>query len=219
MSTLRIATLAVALALASTACSEQVQQATTAAQQKIEQATEHGGTVAAAMDEARRKLHEENLRLGTEGAGPRAEITPQGDLLINGVALPMTDAQREAARGYREQVIGIADTGMAMGQDGMKLAGHAVSTAVAGIFGGKAEEAGARLEAEAEKMAAAGLVLCEQVKRLEAAQAHLAALVPEFAPYAKAIEVTADCEAAAREVKAAVGADAAVAAPAATPAH
>ena len=198
MNTSRTASLALAaaLAVAATGCAEQIEQATSAAQQKVEQATAAGGTVATAMEEARRKLHEENLALGTEG-GPRAEITPQGDLLINGIALPMTEPQREAARGYREQVIGLADAGMAMGQDGIQLAGQAAAGAVAGVLGVKVEDASARLEAEAARMAAAGLALCEQVKALEAAQASLVALVPEFAPFAKAIEINANCTVAA----------------------
>lgn len=192
----RIASLAFALALAlgTTACSEQVQQAADQARQSIAQATAEVGAATTAIEEARRKLREANLRLGSEGQMPLAEITPQGDLLINRVALPMNEAQRAASLHYREQLLAVADAGMNMGQDGIALAGQAVSMAVAGLIGGDASTAIARIEAEAKNMETTALALCEQAKGLKAAQDSLAALMPEFAPYAKAIDVAGICK-------------------------
>lgn len=184
----------VALALSTTACSEQVQQAVAEAKSTIEQATAEGGSMVTAMEEARRKLREENLRLGIEGQTPMAEITPQGELLINGIAIPMTEAQRMAASSYREQVIAVADAGMSMGQDGIAFTGLAVSTKVAGILSGNADAAIARIEAESKNMELAALAVCEQMKGLETAQATLVALVPEFAPYAKVIDIATLCK-------------------------
>lgn len=202
MNAFRIAQLAlvITMALASTACSEEsrqaaadAKQAVAEARQTLEAATGEGGTVALALDEARQKLHTENLTLGSAELGTKAEITPQGDLLINGIAVPLTDPQRDAVMVYRGKLLAVAESGMAMGEGGAKLAGQAVSQVVAGLFDGNVEQATARIEAEAQKMAVAGLALCEQAKGLQAAQTTLAALVPEFAPYAKAIDLQGDC--------------------------
>lgn len=196
--------LVIALALTCTACGEQVEQAKAEAQKRIDSVSAMGDKVNEAIDqkvnqaidEARQKLRTENLALGGGEHLPKAEVTPQGELLINGVAVPMTEAQRTAMLAYREQLLVIAESGMNMGADGAKLAGDAV-TQVTGLLDGKVADATAKLEAEADRMAAAGLALCEQVKGLEATQAQLSALIPEFAAYAGAIKVDADCATAA----------------------
>lgn len=190
--------LIVLLALACTACGEQVQQAKEEAKQRLDESVgKVGETVNQALDQAREKLQNENFALGGGDQLPKAEVTPQGELLINGVAVPLSEAQRTAMLGYREQLIALADAGMNMGAEGAQLAGQAVSQ-VAGLLDGKTEEAKAKLEAEAERMAAAGLKLCEQVQGLETAQKQLAALIPEFAPYVGAIQINADCDSAAQ---------------------
>jgi hypothetical protein len=190
--------LIVLLALACTACGEQVQQAKEEAKQRLDESVgKVGETVNQALDQAREKLKNENFALGGGDQLPKAEVTPQGELLINGVAVPLSEAQRTAMLGYREQLIALADAGMNMGAEGAQLAGQAVSQ-VAGLLDGKTEEAKAKLEAEAERMAAAGLKLCEQVQGLETAQKQLATLIPEFAPYVGAIQINADCDSAAK---------------------
>lgn len=190
--------LIVLLALACTACGEQVQQAKEEAKQRLDESVgKVGETVNQALDQAREKLKNENFALGGGDQLPKAEVTPQGELLINGVAVPLSEAQRTAMLGYREQLIALADAGMNMGAEGAQLAGQAVSQ-VAGLLDGKTEEAKAKLEAEAERMAAAGLKLCEQVQGLETAQKQLATLIPEFAPYVGAIQINADCDSAAQ---------------------
>ncbi|MCU0756525.1 MAG: hypothetical protein MUE46_15620 [Xanthomonadales bacterium] len=190
--------LIVLLALACTACGEQVQQAKEEAKQRInETVSQAGDKVNQALDEARQKLKTENLSIGGGEQLPKAEVTPTGDLLINGVALPMSEAQRTAMLAYREQLLALADAGMNMGAEGAQLAGQAVSQ-VTGLLDGKVEDAKAKFEAEAQRMAAAGLKLCEQAQGLETAQKQLAALIPEFAPYVGAIEINADCEGAAQ---------------------
>lgn len=190
--------LIVLLALACTACGEQVQQAKEEAKQRLDESVgKVGETVNQALDQAREKLKNENFALGGGDQLPKAEVTPQGELLINGVAVPLSEAQRTAMLGYREQLIALADAGMNMGAEGAQLAGQAVSQ-VAGLLDGKTEEAKAKLEAEAERMAAAGLKLCEQVQGLETAQKQLATLIPEFAPYVGALQINADCDSAAK---------------------
>lgn len=189
--------LALTLALAGTACGEQArstaQQIADETRQGVAEATAAGGEVDKALAEASRKLHEENLSLQVEGVGPKAELTPQGDLLIDGNAVPFTDEQRDAALAYRKEVLAVADAGMAIGRQGAAIGGEAAALAIESIFGGNPDGAEARIEAEAKKIEAAALALCDQVEGLEAAQERLTALVPEFAPYAKSINVDTDC--------------------------
>ena len=192
--------LALTLALAGTACGEQArstaQQIADETRQGVAEATAAGGEVDKALAEASRKLHEENLSLQVEGVGPKAELTPQGDLLIDGTAVPFTDEQRDAALAYRKEVLAVADAGMAIGRQGAAIGGEAAALAIESIFGGNPDGAEARIEAEAKKIEAAALALCDQVEGLEAAQERLTALVPEFAPYAKSINVDTDCQSA-----------------------
>jgi hypothetical protein len=193
-------TLALALALTGTACGEQArstaQQIANETRKGVAEATAAGGEVDKALAEARRKLHEENLSLQVEDGGPKAELTPQGDLLIDGTAVPFTAEQREAALAYRKEVLAVADAGMAIGRQGAAIGGEAAALAIESVFGGNASGAEARIEAEAKKIEAAALALCDQVEGLEVAQERLTALVPEFAPYAKSINVDTDCQSA-----------------------
>lgn len=192
--------LALTFALAGTACGEQArstaQQIAEETRQGVAEATAAGGEVDKALAEASRKLHSENLSLQMEEGGPKAELTPQGDLLINGTAVPFTAEQREAALAYRKEVLAVAEAGMAIGKQGAAIGGEAAALAIESIFGGNPEGAEARIEAEAKKIEAAALALCDQVGGLEVAQERLTALVPEFAPYAKSINVDTDCKSA-----------------------
>jgi hypothetical protein len=195
--------LALTFALAGTACGEQArstaQQIADETRKGVAEATAAGGDVDKALAEASRKLQEENLSLQMEEGGPKAELTPQGDLLINGTAVPFTPEQREAALAYRKEVLAVAEAGMAIGRQGAAIGGEAAALAIESIFGGNAEGAEgaeARIEAEAKKIEAAALALCDQVEGLEVAQERLTALVPEFAPYAKSINVDTDCNSA-----------------------
>lgn len=196
-------TLALAFALTGTACGEQARETAQSvadeAHKSIAEATAEGGTVDKALAEASRKLHEENLKLGHEGVGAKAELTPQGDLLIDGVALPLTDEQRGAALAYRKEVLDVADAGMAIGKQGAALGVEAAGLALRSLFNGGADEAQARIEAEAKKIESAALALCENVEGLKAAQERFASLVPEFAPYAKSMDINADCDSARSE--------------------
>lgn len=188
----------IALAILATACGEAAQNTaeSIAAETRkgIAEATAPGGEVDRALAEARRKLHEENLKLEQEGIAAKAELTPQGDLLINGVAVPMTAEQREATLAYRAKVLELADAGMVIGRQGAALGGEAAALAIESLFKDGTGEAQARIEAEAKKIEAAALELCRSTEGLRETQERLVALVPEFAPYAKALQITGDCK-------------------------
>lgn len=181
------------LSLVAAGCTEEARQSAAEAKAAVAEATAEGGTIDRALDEAREKLNTENLSLGGVDGLPKAELTPQGDLLINGVAVPMTPAQREAALAYREQLLAVAESGMAMGKDGVAIAGDALALAAAGLLGADTTLREAGIEAKGKAMEAAALALCERVEGLDAAQSRFAELMPEFKPYVKAIDISADC--------------------------
>lgn len=173
-----------------------------------------GRQVARGIAKAERKLETENIPVGdgiriggiggiegigrrTAGDAPRAEITPDGALLIDGEEVPASAEQRALVQAYRSELVGVAKAGMAVGAEGADVAGTALTGIGQALFGGeegrkayeesiKAETA--RIEAEAQK-------LCALLPSLYESQQALAAAMPEFAPYAtmtpKSIE---DCD-------------------------
>ncbi|MGY1409163.1 MULTISPECIES: DUF2884 family protein [unclassified Luteimonas] len=158
-----------------------------------------GRTVAKAMDEARRELHEGNLSLNGDydvqingkrirreaGDLPAAELTPDGQLIVAGTTVAMDDASRALARKYRAGLLAIAEAGMDLGVQGADLGMRAAADAIGSLFRGDTEQMEKRVEAEAEKLKATAMQLCEQLPALLAAQQALATAVPEFAPYAR----------------------------------
>jgi hypothetical protein len=151
--------------------------------------TESGDGLATLADRAatviRDELATENLALGRGRDGlPRAELSPQGDLIIDGKTVPMTPEQRELALAYRARLANVAESGARVGLEGAALAGKAMKEAAKAALSGDAADVEARIEAEAESIRAAANTLCGQLPALYAAQQELAAALPEFAPYA-----------------------------------
>ncbi|WP_297831835.1 hypothetical protein [Thermomonas sp.] len=160
-----------------------------------------------AFDEARRDLHSKNLpisgnriQIGDHRIGdnddtlPKAEITPQGDLLIEGKPVAINAQQRRDLLTYREQVIAIAEAGMAIGSQGVGIAGMAVGGIPGLILGGEKaqKEYEARIEAESKKIEAAARQICTQLTPLLAAQQRLAESLPAFKPYATMTQADID---------------------------
>lgn len=152
-----------------------------------------------ALDEARKELATKNIDINgininvngkhvrTGGSGlPKAEITPAGDLLIDGKAIAIDDAQRQQLLAYRGQIIGIAEAGMAIGSQGAAIAGKAVSGALGAIFSSERgrKDFEQRMEAEGKKIEAEAMKLCKLMPSLLASQQALAGSLPAFKPYA-----------------------------------
>lgn len=158
-----------------------------------------GRTVARAMDEARKELREGNLSLNGDydvringkrvsrktSDLPAAEITPDGDLIVSGRTIAMDDATRGLARDYRTHIIAIAEAGMDLGVQGADLGMKAARDAIGSLFRGDTEDMEKRIEAEAKRLEASAMQLCDRLPALLATQQALAAAVPEFVPYAR----------------------------------
>lgn len=164
-----------------------------------------GRVVNIGIEEARQKLATENIslnRIGVKHKGggdgvtifgsvdthdtrPKGEITPAGDLLIDGKAVAINEEQRTMLLAHRAHIIGIAESGMEIGVQGADLAGKALGEVAKGLFNGKSEkEIEQGIEAEAAQIKASAAKLCARLPELLASQNQLAAALPEFQPYA-----------------------------------
>lgn len=142
--------------------------------------------VSEAITEARQEIRQGNITISErEKDLPKAEITPQGDLLIAGRAVAVDPAQRALLLEYREHVVGVAESGMEIGMQGADLATKAIGEALKGVFSGKSEqEIEQSVEAEAGQIKASAAKLCNRLPAMMASQQKLAAALPEFKPYA-----------------------------------
>lgn len=153
-----------------------------------------GRTIRQASDQVRNELASRNIGLSSDGQ-PKAEITPQGELLIGGSAVAITPEQRALLLAYRAEVVEIATAGIDIGAEGANLGLRAAGQALRSVLSGNPEQAGARVEAEAGAIKAAAHRLCQRIPALREQQQALAASLPAFAPYASIDVVDASqCE-------------------------
>lgn len=150
-----------------------------------------GKAVKQATDEARQELAKGNITLSRDGS-VEAEITPQGDLLIDGKAVAIDEAQRTLLLEYRGQIVTIAEAGIGIGIEGADLAGKAVGEALKGVLTGNTDQIEQKIEAEAKGVEQAATKLCERLPALLDAQNRLAAALPAFQPYAKMDQTDVD---------------------------
>lgn len=150
--------------------------------------------VGKAIVEARQELRESNITVSHEKNGlPKAEITPKGDLLIDGKAVAVNAQQRALLLEYRGHIAGIAEAGMQIGLEASDLAAHAMGEAFKGIFSGKSEkQIEQSVEARKGKVETAAKALCARLPAMMASQQKLAAALPEFKPYAKMTQEDVD---------------------------
>jgi hypothetical protein len=159
-----------------------------------------GKTVEREITKARKELHEGNISIGGKGVNvsingrhytgdeddgrPRAEITPKGEMLVDGKPVVTTPAQQAMLLEYRGQVIGVAEAGMAIGTKAADLAGSAIKESIGALFSGDTDQIEQRVEAQADKLKDEAKVLCTQLPPMLATQQKLAASLPAFRPYA-----------------------------------
>jgi hypothetical protein len=152
------------------------------------------------MAQERAKLDSENLTLGDglhfgkdgkeeatkRRSLPKGEITPRGDLLIDGKPVALDAGQRRQLQDYRAQVIDIARTGIDAGEQAAMLAIDATDVSlfrliVGGLTGSLEHRVEATVQREIQPMV---LQICHRLPQLRDSQQALVASVPEFRPYA-----------------------------------
>ena len=163
-----------------------------------------GRMAANAIAEARVKLARENINLNgqfvfNEGqhnviarvghkdpsdTRPDAELTPTGDLLIDGKPVPVTPSQHAMLLQYRQALMSVAETGMQIGVQGADLGGQAIGEVFAGLMSGHPDQIDKNINAKASRIEAQAMQLCTQLRPVQQMQQQLATAVPQFAPYA-----------------------------------
>ncbi len=136
------------------------------------------------MAKATEEVRTGNMSLGNISGTAKGEITPQGDLLIDGKPVTVTAEQRQLLIKHRELLTKIAISGIEIGTQGINLAKKAVGESIKGIFNGNTDQVEKKVEADAKKIEASANVLCEQLPLLMESQQTLAESLPEFKPYA-----------------------------------
>lgn len=126
----------------------------------------------------------EELTLRREGL-PTAVITPAGDLQLDGKTVTTTAAQRQAMTGYRVALQAVVGQGIAVGKAGAELGVNAAGEAIKGLFNGDTDKIGEKVEAQADKIKAEALKLCDHIELLRVAQDTAVAQVPQFKPYSQ----------------------------------
>lgn len=142
------------------------------------------GKVAAKV---RTKLENRNITLHASDGRGRAEITPQGDLIVEGRKVAIDDAQRQLLLRYRAGIIAVAVAGADIGMQGADFGLRAAGKALRGAFSGDGDgdQVEREIEADAREFEARARGICEHLPSLLDAQERLAAQLPAFAPYAK----------------------------------
>ena len=154
-----------------------------------------GAEVQKGMQKAKQELATKNISINSvhvngdrhsdDDSRPKAEITPQGDLLIAGNKVAATPAQHALLLDYRQQIVGIAETGMDIGTQGADLGINAAKQAVWGALSGKSDkDIEAAIKPQTDKIEASAAKLCLRLPDLLSTQQKLAAAMPEFRPYA-----------------------------------
>jgi len=164
--------------------------ATPSSKQAAQKTAETGGVVSGAvqkaMTQARKEIAEGNISINNHGTGgKRVEISPKGDLIIDGQPLPVTPQQRALLLEYRGHVVEVANAGMTIGLQSADLATHAVTESLKSVFtGGSDDDIERNVKAQASKVEDAALALCNALPGMMESQNRLAAALPEFKAYA-----------------------------------
>jgi len=188
---LRTACIAILLSLA--ACqpssgSGPVAQGLDQAQKGLQNASSEMEKAKGEISQAQHKLETENMSLSdSDHALPKAEVTPSGELLIDGKPVAMTAEQKALGHAYRTHLQGVASDGIAIGMEGAKLGIDAAAAALKGLMSGEGGEAAGKQAETVAKEKIQPLVdhLCARLPELLKSQQAWAAAQPEFRPYAK----------------------------------
>ena len=177
-------TLLACLALAAAGCSRDQPSAAQAPQGSAssDPASRALGKVASKV---RSKLESQNITLKSVDKHGKAEITPRGDLIVEGKAIAINGAQRKLLLQYRAGIIDIAAAGTDIGMQGADFGMRAAGKALRGVLSGNGEQVEAEIEAEARAFEAQAQRICGHLPPLLEAQQQLVAQLPELAPYAK----------------------------------
>jgi hypothetical protein len=141
------------------------------------------------------RIHDGSVALHKNGA-PEADITVAGDLSIDGKPIAVTPNQRDLLKQYYAQVLLVRNAGLETGKAGAAMAGHALGTVASGLIHGNPASIGPAVDAQARKIEAKAMDVCNDFEVLGLKQNAVANALPAFKAYASiADQKDADCRA------------------------
>lgn len=138
------------------------------------------------LDAAENQLTTGNLTLSSDDEhAPKAEITPQDRLLIEGQPVSLDGTQQAYLHDYRAQVIAIGLDGIRIGRRGTEIGMHAVGPMILkALFGADDDSIEREMQEKLAPIQQDVLKLCDRLPALMASERQLAAALPAFKPYA-----------------------------------
>jgi hypothetical protein len=122
---------------------------------------------------------------------PDAVIGADGSLHVGSTAVALDPAQQALLKRYYDTVLEVRMDGRSVGRQGVKIAGKAIRSVIAGLVNGDASRIAPDVDAETARIDERVDVLCGHLASLQATQDSVAAGVPAFRPYAT---FHADCD-------------------------
>jgi Protein of unknown function (DUF2884) len=133
-------------------------------------------------------LHDGLVTIKASGV-PDAVIEANGQLTIDGKAVPVNDAQRALLQRYNATAQTMRADAIATGKAGMATATQAMSTAAGKLTGAESEESAKdKVEAAAQTVKQAAGKICSDLADMKVVQDQLATQMDAFKPYATALE-------------------------------
>ena len=143
------------------------------------------GIAETARAEIREEMATQTLDIGEGVKGlPRAGLTPQGDLVIDGKTITLSAEQRTKLLDFRTQLAGVAEAGAEVGLQGAAIATTAMKEAAKAALTGDKASIEERMKGSTDAIQASAKALCARLPALLASQRAAAEAVPEFRPYA-----------------------------------
>ena len=169
------------IALAACQPTDKNQAPTGVVAKAMDEAAKGLGEASQEMDKAREEIATARDRLARENISlnrnekqhlPKAEITPAGDLLIEGKAVATTPEQKALVLAYRGELLGVVGDGMAIGMEGARVGIDAAASALKGVLAGQdgdqiGKQVGEQAKAKIQPMVAQ---LCTRLPGLLSAQ-------------------------------------------------
>ncbi|GAB3368996.1 hypothetical protein GCM10027431_15380 [Lysobacter rhizosphaerae] len=125
-----------------------------------------------------------SIVLSRDDRQAKAEITHDGDLLIDGKTVVVTPEQRSMLQEYRRLAADMGKQGIKIGARGAEVAQVAVWEALKSVFTSLGGEVEKGIDTEFARIETSVVELCDRLPRLMALQQQLKASLPAFAPYA-----------------------------------
>jgi len=116
--------------------------------------------------------------------GPDAIVSSNGDLSINGKNLIRDQQQKDLAVRYFSGATALRRDGFATGMAGASTAMTALSSVASNLASGNPDNIGRDVEAKAANIKVLAQKVCSDLRELASTQNALAALLPDFQPYA-----------------------------------